>query len=128
VNLLLDTHIALWALTDDPRLSEEARELISVAGIRVFASVASMWEVASKRAIKPEKMPLSGVEFLHYCEQAGYASLPVRGKHVIALESLPDIHGDPFDRILIAQARAEALLFLTHDTMLGRYGEPVRLV
>ncbi len=128
MKLLLDTPIALWALSDDPRLTAETRELMCATDNRIWVSVASMWEVAIKRAIKPDKRPLSGVEFLHYCEQAGYESLPLRERHVAALESLPAIHADPFDRILIAQAQAEALVFLTHDAMLAGYGGQVRLV
>jgi len=128
MNLLLDTHVALWALTDDPRLSSKARALILDQANRVFASVASMWEVAIKRARKPGLIPLSGIEFLHFCEGAGYGNLPVRERHVIALESLPPLHADPFDRILLAQARAESMLFLTHDAKLAEYGEAVTLV
>jgi PIN domain nuclease of toxin-antitoxin system len=128
VNILLDTHIALWALTDDERLADVARRLILDSGNRVFSSVASMWEVAIKRALKPDRIPVSGTEFLHYCEQAGYGFLSLRERHVIALESLPLLHADPFDRMLIAQAKAESLLFLTHDRPLSGYGEFVRLV
>ena len=128
MNVLLDTHLALWALVDDPRLTKQTRALIGAAENRVFASVASMWEITIKRAIHPDRMPISGVEFLHFCEQAGYENLPIRERHVIALESLPAIHSDPFDRILIAQAKAEAMLFLTHDELLGDYGDSVRVV
>ena len=128
MNLLLDTHIALWALADDAKLSVRARELIMDGKNRIFWSVASMWEIAIKRALKPDKVPLSGVEFLHHCEQAGYEQLSVRERHVIALESLPSIHSDPFDRMLISQARAEAMIFLTHDSVLSEYGDEVRVV
>ncbi len=128
MNLLVDTHIALWALAGDERLPAAARDLIADGKNRVFASVASMWEIAIKRSIKPDRMPLSGVEFLHFCEEAGYESLPIRERHVIALESLPPIHADPFDRILVAQARAESLVFLTHDAALAEYGSEVRVL
>jgi PIN domain nuclease of toxin-antitoxin system len=128
VNLLLDTHVALWALTDDERLSAPARALIADERNRVFASVASMWEIVIKRSLKPDRIPLSGVEFLHFCEKAGYESLPIRERHVIALESLPPIHADPFDRILVAQARAEAMVLLTHDSALAEYGAEVRVI
>ena len=128
MNLLLDTHIALWALTDDPKLPDTARSLINDEGNRVFTSVATMWEIAIKHALKPDRMPLSGIEYLHFCEQAGYESLPIRESHVIALESLPAIHSDPFDRILVSQARAESLVFLTHDATLADYGPESRVV
>jgi PIN domain nuclease of toxin-antitoxin system len=125
VNLLLDTHIALWALTDDKNLPAAARELIADGGNRVFVSVASMWEIAIKRALKPEKIPLSGREFLHYCGQAGYEFLSIKDSHVLALEGLPSIHADPFDRILVAQAEADNLILLTHDSLLQKYGRAV---
>jgi PIN domain nuclease of toxin-antitoxin system len=69
-----------------------------------------MWIYATgeKCGLRPERIPVSGIEFLHFCEQAGYEMLPIRERHVIALESLPTAHADPFDRILISQARAEA--------------------
>jgi PIN domain nuclease of toxin-antitoxin system len=128
LNILLDTHIALWALSDDQKLSPTARTLILDANNRIFTSVASMWEVAIKKALKPHLIPVSGIEFLHFCEHAGYESVPVRDRHVIVLESLPPVHADPFDRILIAQAKAEGMLFLTHDTTLAAYGAEVRIV
>jgi hypothetical protein len=78
--------------------------------------------------MKPDRIPLSGIEFLHFCEEAGYESLPIRERHVIALESLPPIHADPFDRILVAQTGAESMVLLTHDGALAEYGEDVRVV
>ena len=128
MNVLQDTHVALWALTDDAKLTAEARGLILDERNRIFWSVASMWEIAIKRALKPEKMPLSGVEFLHLCEQSGYERLQIGERHVVALESLPSIHADPFNRILVSQARAESMIFLTHDSILSAYGEEVRVV
>jgi PIN domain nuclease of toxin-antitoxin system len=125
MNILLDTHITLWSLTNDPRLPPKARDLISKEDNRIFWSVASMWEVAIKRSIKPEKIPVSGIEYMHYCEQAGYECLSVRDRHVVALESLPSLHSDPFDRILVSQALSEGMTFLTHDTVLGGYGKEV---
>ncbi|OHD25298.1 MAG: twitching motility protein PilT [Spirochaetes bacterium GWB1_59_5] len=128
MNILLDTHIALWSLVDDSRLDKKARTMIEREDNRIFWSVASMWEVAIKHSLKPDRIPLSGAEFLHYCEQAGYECLPIRERHVMALESLPLIHADPFDRILVSQALAEAMVLLTHDTILSGYGEPVVVV
>jgi len=128
MNILLDTHIALWSLVDDARLDKKARTMIERRDNRIFWSVASMWEVAIKHSLKPDRIPLSGVEFMHYCEQAGYECLPIRERHVMALETLPQIHADPFDRILVSQARAEAVVLLTHDTILSGYGELVVVV
>lgn len=128
MNLLLDTHIALWALTDDTRLTTTARHSIANPANRIFFSVASMWEVAIKHALKPDKLPISAVEFMHYCQQSGYDCLPVREQHIIALESLQRHHNDPFDRLLIAQAQTEAMQLLSHDEALKDYGQMVYLV
>lgn len=87
-----------------------------------------MWEVAIKHAIKSDRMPISGSEFLHFCEQAEYECLSIHERHLIALESLEPIHGDPFDRILVSQARSEGFLFLTHDKTLASYGDWVLAV
>lgn len=111
-----------------PKRSADARGLILDPDNRIFASVASMWEIAIKKANQPDHIPVSGIEFLHFCEQAGYENLPIRERHVIALESLPPIHADPFDRMLVSQARAEAMLLLTHEALLGEYGAEVRVV
>jgi len=128
MNFLLDTHRALWALSDDERLTKEARGLITNEGNRIFVSVASMWEIAIKKALKPDKIPISGKEYLHYCGQAGYELLPIRETHVLSLENLPALHSDPFDRILVAQASAESLMLLTHDSVIAKYGSAVKLV
>jgi PIN domain nuclease of toxin-antitoxin system len=128
MNFLLDTHIALWALSDDERLSNEARVLIANEGNRIFASVASMWEIAIKKALKPDKIPLSGSEYLGFCRQAGYEVIRIRETHVLSLENLPAFHSDPFDRILVAQASAESLILLTHDSIMAKYGSTVKIV
>jgi PIN domain nuclease of toxin-antitoxin system len=128
MNFLLDTHIALWALSDDKKLSKEARRLIENENNRIFASVASMWEIAIKKALKPDKIPLSGREYLHYCGQAGYELLPIRETHVLSLEKLPLYHSDPFDRILVVQASVESMMLLTHDLVITKYGPSVRLI
>ena len=128
MNFLLDTHIALWALSNDKRLAKEARGLIANEDNRIFVSVASIWEIAIKKALKPDKIPLSGREFLHYCGQAGYELLPIRETHILFLENLPILHSYPFDRILVAQASAESLMLLTHDSVIAKYGSAVKLV
>jgi PIN domain nuclease of toxin-antitoxin system len=125
---LLDTHIALWALSDDKKLSKEARKLIADENNRIFVSVASMWEIAIKKALKPDKIPLSGKQYLHYCGQAGYELLPIRETHVLSFEKLPLHHSDPFDRILVAQALAESMMLLTHDSVVSKYGPAIKLI
>lgn len=128
MRVLLDTHIALWALTDDPRLSARARLLIEDAGNDVLFSLASAWEVAIKHAAHPDKMLVSGADFMILCAEAGFVELPVVGSHVAALETLRradgvPVHNDPFDRIMLAQAKADGLLFVTHDSLINGYGE-----
>ena len=128
MNLLLDAHIALWSLVDDSRLSPAARALISDPAHTIFWSVASMWEIAIKHSLKPNKIPVSAVEFPHFCAQAGFEALAIREGHIIALETLPRHHNDPFDRLLAAQAQAEAMILLTHGDALALYGPQIRLV
>ena len=127
--ILLDTHIALWALTNSTRLSDAARKILLSDDNEIYYSAASVWELTVKHGIHPEHLPFSGTMFARYCREAGYIPLPVEKKHVFALETLrrPDDaprHKDPFDRILIAQAKAENLFLLTHDALIPYYNEP----
>ncbi|MCU0834847.1 MAG: type II toxin-antitoxin system VapC family toxin [Chromatiaceae bacterium] len=123
MRLLLDTHVALWALTDDPRLSEPARALIADPANDVLVSAASVWEIAIKHALGRGDMPISGDQALDWFRQAGYQLLPIAPEHAAAVEHLPDHHRDPFDRMLVAQAMAEPLRLLTHDPLVLRYGD-----
>ena len=128
MKLLLDTHIILWALTDDARLSAKAKDIILSSEDEIFYSVAIIWEISIKHMQHPEHMSVSGRQLAAYCQAAGYHSLPVKNEHVYALETLkrrPDSprHNDPFDRIMLAQAKAENMYFLSHDTLLTDYQE-----
>ena len=129
MKLLLDTHILIWALNDDPRLPQKARELLLKPENSIYYSVVSIWEVAIKHAIHPENVAFTGRELAQFCNEAGFLPLNMQEKHVFSLETiereddaLP--HNDPFDRILIAQAKAEKMRFLTHDSLLPYYKEP----
>lgn len=128
MNLLLDTHVALWAIADSPKLSQAARALILSPRATVWISVASIWEIAIKRALGRGDMPVSGVEAVRYFEQSGYRFLPIETEHALAVEELPTHHADPFDRLLVAQARTEPMRLLTHDEMLAPYGDMVVMV
>ena len=131
MRLLLDTHIALWAITDSTRLSRAARGLIAAPENALYVSAATLWEIAIKHALKkrgPNAMPISAAEARGYFLAAGYTLLPVTAQHAVAVEGLPSLHADPFDRMLIAQARAEPLRLLTHDAELAVYGEAVVVV
>jgi PIN domain nuclease of toxin-antitoxin system len=125
MRLLLDSHIAVWALLDDPRLSARARQLIAAEANEVWVSVASIWEIAIKHSLGRGGMPFSGTAAIGHFRQAGFRLLDIRPEHAAATEALPPLHADPFDRLLVAQARTEPLHLLTHDTMIARYGDPV---
>ncbi len=121
MNLLLDTHIALWAITDSPRLSAQAREWIESPRATVWVSAATVWEIAIKHGLGRGDMPVSGQEALDYFRQSGYRLLAVQSEHAAVVETLPAHHADPFDRILIAQALTEPMRLLTHDSTVARY-------
>jgi PIN domain nuclease of toxin-antitoxin system len=122
--ILLDTHIALWAVTGSGRLSATARQLILDAH-EVHVSAASVWEIAIKHALGRGDMPVSSEQALQAFRDSGYALLAIKPEHAVRVADLPAIHADPFDRLLIAQAVTEPLRLLTADTALLRYGEMI---
>lgn len=128
MRLLLDTHVALWAIADSPRLSAQARSLILDAGNSIHVSSASVWEITIKYMLGKGDMPVSGTQAAAWFEAAGYVELPVCNAHVALLETLPSHHADPFDRLLVAQALAEPLRLITHDETLRRYSDSIILV
>ena len=128
MNLLLDTHVALWAISDSPRLSKRARELILTPRAIVWISAAVVWEIAIKHGLEHGNMPISGDDAIRYFRAAGYPFLPIEPEHAAATETLPNHHRDPFDRLLVAQAKIEPMRLLTHDRMQARYGDFVELV
>lgn len=128
MKILLDTHIALWALTDTEKLSEEVIHMLESEKNEVYYSIASVWEIAIKHKIRPEQMPISEDEFVELCEKTGFAQLPIEAKHIFLLKTLSRLaeapkHNDPFDRILLAQAKYEKLSFFTHDSLIPYYSE-----
>ena len=124
---LLDTHIILWSIFADNRVNSTIESIMFNPENDIYYSIVSMWEVQIKYALK--KIPISGIEFMHYCEQSGYHKLPIDDLHVVELaglqrdESAPP-HNDPFDRIMLSQAKAEGFTFLTHDPFFRGYNEP----
>ena len=131
MNLLLDTHIALWALNDNPRLPKAARALIADEDNSITVSVASLWEISIKHPLDRQggsAMPVSGAEALELFERAQFRILPVTPEHAVAVERLPPLHNDPFDRLLVAQAVTEPLRLVTCDKLLGRYSDTVLVV
>jgi PIN domain nuclease of toxin-antitoxin system len=128
MNLLLDTHLLLWGAFDQKRVPSEARGLILDQANTPWFSVASLWEVAIKRALNRPDFRTEAAMLRAGLLANGYAELPVEGRHVMSLAGLPALHGDPFDRMLLAQALSEGLVLLTTDRRLEAYGGPVRLV
>lgn len=107
MNLLLDTHIILWALDDNPKLTARTRHLIMDVQNNIYYSSASVWETSIKHMAKPGSIHVSGSEMSNLCKKIGYRMLPIADRHVMALETLVyrgkyGVHSDPFDRIMLA--------------------------
>lgn len=128
MKILLDTHVALWAITDDPKLPQSALNLIMSANNEITVSAASIWEISIKHSLGRGNMPISGDEALGYFQEAGYRLLPVTAEHAAYVEKLLPIHTDPFDRILISQAKCEPMIFITHDALLSGYGDLIMVI
>ncbi len=128
MRLLLDTQIALWALTRSKRLGKAAGDLIEDPENEVFVSTATVWAIAIKYALGKGGMPVSGTRAVALFGQAGYRELPVAWRHAAAVAGLPSIHADPFDRILLAQAMSEPMRLLSRDATVVRYGSVVLAV
>jgi PIN domain nuclease of toxin-antitoxin system len=125
MRLLLDTHILLWWLADSSALPDRARELVADPDNTVFVSAVSLWEIWLKQSLGKLTLPANFEEKL---TAEGFEQLPLLAAHTHAVAALPWHHRDPFDRMLIAQARAAELKFVTADTIAAAYGEPVLLV
>ena len=128
MKLLLDTHLLLWAAGEPSRLSKEARNLISDPENELFFSAASLWEVSIKRGLGRKDFKADPRILRRGLLDNGYGEISIRSDHVVVLDTLPAIHKDPFDRILVAQAAAEGIELLTTDSQLAQYRGPVRLV
>ena len=125
MNLLLDTHVALWAIADSPKLPQRARDLIQSSKASVWISAASVWEIAIKHALGRGDMPISGRDAVRYFLDSGYRLLAVEAEHAMAVEDLPPLHKDPFDRIIVAQALVEPMRLVTHDPQLAAYSDTI---
>jgi PIN domain nuclease of toxin-antitoxin system len=126
VRLLLDTHAFLWWVTDDDRLSERAGELIADGANDVYFSAASAWEIAIKAGLGRIRLPDEAWTFTpDQLERNAFQALPVHVAHAVAVITLPDVHRDPFDRMLVAQAITEGLTIVSADPELARYAVPV---
>ena len=125
MNVLLDTHVALWAITDSDRLSRTARELISAERAVVWVSVVSLWEIAIKHSLGRGDVPVSAKAAAGYFRESGFRILAIQAEHTLGTENLPAIHGDPFDRLLVAQALAEPMRLLTSDALVAQYSDTI---
>jgi PIN domain nuclease of toxin-antitoxin system len=128
MKLLLDTHLLLWAAGHPDRLSAEARSLIDNPQNEVLFSAASLWEVAIKRGLGRDDFKADARVLRRGLLDNGYSELPIVSDHVVAIESLPAIHKDPFDRVLVAQATVEGITLLTIDPLVAKYPGPIRTV
>ncbi len=129
MQFLLDTHIILWMLFYPEKMPSKAVSVLQNKENDFYYSVASMWEMAIKHRKHPKSIQHSGVEFMHYCEAMGFSKLEIDDRHVCALETLEQKEGspeheDPFDRILLAQAKGDGMTLMTHDKKFLTYDEP----
>ena len=134
MRILLDTHVLVWFLQGAAELTEETRAMVTDGKNDVFYSAVSVWEVSVKHALHPDNMRIGGREFSELCRASGLYMLPLTDEHVYALDTLrrdmdAPKHKDPFDRMLLSQAKTEEMMFLTHDPMFSGYHEAcVRLI
>jgi PIN domain nuclease of toxin-antitoxin system len=128
MKLLLDTHLLLWAAGDPSRLSDAASALISAPENELFFSAASLWEIAIKHGLGRADFKVDARVLRRGLLDNGYSELPIGSEHAVAIDSLPPIHKDPFDRILVAQATVEGITLLTVDALVGQYPGPVQEV
>jgi len=128
MKLLLDTHLLLWAAGLPNRLSAGTRRLIEQPGNELLFSAASIWEVAIKRGLGRTDFQADPRLLRRGLLDNGYTELPISSHHVVAIDSLPPIHKDPFDRLLVAQATVEGITLLTSDSVVSEYPGPIRMV
>ena len=128
MKLLLDTHLLLWAAGAPRRLSKQARTLIGNPDNELLFSAASLWEVAIKRSLGRDDFRVDARLLRRGLLDNGYTELPIISDHVVAIESLPLIHKDPFDSVLVAQATVEGVTLLTIDSLVSQYPGPIRTV
>ena len=121
MKLLLDTHLLLWAAGEPKRLPKNIRTLLEDMDNELLFSVASLWEVAIKSGLGRKDFRVEARLLRRGLLDNGYSELPIVSDHVVAIESLPPIHKDPFDRILVAQAAVEGITLLTNDPVVAQY-------
>ena len=128
MKILLDTHLLLWAAGQPSRLSAAARRLIDNPRNELMFSAARIWEVVIKHGLGRSDFQADPRLLRRGLLDNGYSELPILSDHVVAIDSLPLIHKDPFDRLLVAQATVEGITLLTVDSTVAKYPGPVRMV
>jgi PIN domain nuclease of toxin-antitoxin system len=127
MKLLLDTHLLLWAAENIERVPPGARRLMEDTENELFFSAASLWEIAIKRGLNRPDFNIDVRLLRRGLIDNGYSELPIGSDHAVAIDGLPLIHKDPFDRLLIAQAIVEGITLLTCDSIVARYQGPIKL-
>ena len=122
---LLDTHIILWAGFDAKRLSRKARSILENPENVLYFSPISLWEISVKHAKHPQQLTVTSERVKDIAIKMGFIELPIRSRHGVDIAALPDIHKDPFDRMLITQARSDGLYLVSHDKKVIEYGESI---
>jgi PIN domain nuclease of toxin-antitoxin system len=128
VKFLLDTHVLLWAAGQPERLSAATRRLLNSPSHELLFSAASLWEIAIKKTLGREDFRVEPRLLRRGLLDNGYVELPVTSQHAVGIDSLPPLHKDPFDRLLLSQALSEGVTLLTADEQLARDSGPVRKV
>ena len=128
MKFLLDTHVLLWAAGQPDRLSAATRRLLNNPSHELLFSAASLWEIAIKKTLGREDLRVEPRLLRRSLLDNGYLELPVTSQHAVGIDSLPPLHKDPFDRLLLSQALSEGVTLLTADEQLARYAGPVRKV
>lgn len=128
MKLLLDTHVLQWVAADSTKLSKAARALILAPENELSFSAASLWEIAIKKGLGRDDFKINARVLRRALLDNGYAEIPIGSDHTVAVEDLPSIHKDPFDRIMVSQATVEGITLLTAGTLVAQYPGPVRLI
>lgn len=121
MNYLLDTHVLLWALVDPDKVPRPMLRLIEETGNRVWFSAASIWEIAIKHSLGRDDFPIEPRVIWKAARETGLEELAVTGEHAVGVDALPWLHRDPFDRLLVAQARTARMKLLTLDPQVSAY-------
>ena len=125
MNYLVETHLVIWSLTDSKKLSKTARDMLSNEADTYYYSMASVWEVGIKHDLYTSEIAITAGQYADFCDKAGYRLLNISVAHIDELSSLKRVpeHRDPFDRLMLAQAKHEGFKLITHDSRLLLYSE-----